>query len=920
MSNPELSSDDDLRGSPEALGGEDGHGELKLLIDAIAEQLTDADRRHTATLGEMRSRIATMGRETETLRHHVPTQFTSAFDLIESGVAELAKRLATADSATASKSANELAVEGHIQTGARGFVSGSPLPGYSEEGSGPWDREAAEALTRLYESAAANFAAASSGMTSAAGAEAGAASIDQLWLDSRFAEIAKGIEQSLAEIRPDRGFNNIGQRLDQFEQQFAKMFEGIATRADFEAVHLIESHVGEVVNHLVQTQDQLSRLNVIEGQLASITRSLADTQDGSGSVLQHSRAPQSIDVEAIAREAAEQTAMRFAEMASASGDPVRELRPLLERMISERQHGEENIAALLDTLQQAMIRLLDRVDAIEMGQYHNNASARLGQYEYDARREMDPRSEAEDHVSDAYDGGEPAFNEDVVEDVAVNSYAPSYDIERLSEASQPGQRSNEQLRQDYIAEARRAKMRLAAAAAEDDIVITSPSETGAFSMSSSDAVRGPYGSKPIRPAAGRSKAAGPSGPSPRLVVLAVAALLALGGLWYTLGEAPKSTVGQSSSLAPSAGQPVTPAAAAEPTSGNTGEAQPTEQPGAKNTSAQPSPAAGPRSDATPQSEGQGKAVHSTSNGPRTTLPMLGVAVDLGDPVTEASMKRAERHQAMAAISGKLGAAAARESNPALVPASIVPTEAETEGSSVPSSPKAVPRVVSSTGLDLPPARVGPLSLRLAAAKGDPSAEFEVGARLAEDKGNPQSFKEAAKWYTRSADQGFAPAEYRLGALYERGLGLKADRALAAAWYRRAADQGNVKAMHNLAVLSANQTDQSPDYTTAAQWFEQAASRGLADSEFNLAILYENGLGVKRDLKQAYMWISLAAQSKDADAVRRRDILRGKLTADEIAAAERMIAAWKPIPVNRAVNDARVAGQEWKNNPKNGIPG
>lgn len=916
MSNPELSSNDDLGGSPEASGGEDGHDELKLLIDAIAEQLTDADRRHAATLGEMRSRIANMGRETETLKHHVPTQFTSAFDLIETGIAELAKRLASADSATAPKSANERADERHMQSEAGEIASGSPSPDDSE-GSGPWDREAAEALTRLYESAAANFSAASSG-ASAARTLAGATGIDQHWLDNRFAEIAKGIEQSLAEIRPDRGFNTIGQRLDQFEQQFVKMFEGIATRADFEAVHLIESHVGEVVNHLVQTQDQLSRLNVIEAQLASITRSLSEVQSGAASVLQQ-QSP-AIDVGAIAREVAEHTAMRFAEMAPLYGDPVRELRPLLEQMISERQHGEENTVALLDTLQQAMIRLLDRVDAIEMRQYHNNASAHRGPYDYDARREIDPQIEAEGNVSDVYDRGEPDANEYVVEDAPVNRYAQPYDVERLSEVKQPSQRSNEQLRQDYVAEARRAKMRLEAAAAEDEIVVTPPSETGAFSMSSSDAVRGPHGSKPIRPAAGRSKASGPSGPSPRLVILAVAAVLALGGLWYTLGgETPKPAVGSSSSLVPKAGQAVTPTA--ESTTGDTGEAQPTEQPGAKNTSTQPSPATGPRGDATPQSDGRGKVIHSTFTGPRTTLPMLGVAVDLSEPVTEASMKRAERHEAMAAISGKLGDAAARESNPALVPASIVPTEAETEGLDVSSSPKPVPRVVSSTGaLDLPPATVGPLSLRLAAAKGDPSAEFEVGARLAEGKGTPQNFKEAAKWYTRSADRGFAPAEYRLGALYERGLGLKSDRTLAAAWYRRAANQGNVKAMHNLAVLSANQNDQSPDYTTAAQWFEQAASRGLADSEFNLAILYENGLGVKRDLKQAYMWISLAAQTKDADAVRRRDILRGKLTADEIAAAERMIAAWKPIPVDRSVNDARVAGQEWQTNPKNGIPG
>ena len=130
----------------------------------------------------------------------------------------------------------------------------------------------------------------------------------------------------------------------------------------------------------------------------------------------------------------------------------------------------------------------------------------------------------------------------------------------------------------------------------------------------------------------------------------------------------------------------------------------------------------------------------------------------------------------------------------------------------------------------------------------------------------------------------------------------------------------MKAMHNLAVLSANQTDESPDYTTAARWFEEAAKRGLADSQFNLAVLYENGLGVKRDMKMAFMWLALAARNGDKDAVRRRDILRGKLTAEEIVAAEQMIAGWKPVPSDRTINDARTAGEAWKNNPKNGVSG
>ena len=86
------------------------------------------------------------------------------------------------------------------------------------------------------------------------------------------------------------------------------------------------------------------------------------------------------------------------------------------------------------------------------------------------------------------------------------------------------------------------------------------------------------------------------------------------------------------------------------------------------------------------------------------------------------------------------------------------------------------------------------------------------------------------------------------------------------------------------------------------------------------MLYENGLGVKRDMKMAFMWLALAARNGDKDAVRRRDILRGKLTAEEIVAAEQMIAAWKPVPSDRTINDARTAGEAWKNNPKNGVSG
>src|SRR3954466_6032113 len=88
MSNPELSPDH----RPAAAEDDDRH-ELKGILDTIATQLTDADRRPPATLGEMQERLPEMGPHADMLRHRVPEQFEPAFARIENGMAELADRL-----------------------------------------------------------------------------------------------------------------------------------------------------------------------------------------------------------------------------------------------------------------------------------------------------------------------------------------------------------------------------------------------------------------------------------------------------------------------------------------------------------------------------------------------------------------------------------------------------------------------------------------------------------------------------------------------------------------------------------------------------------------------------------------------------------------------------------------------------------
>jgi localization factor PodJL len=218
---------------------------------------------------------------------------------------------------------------------------------------------------------------------------------------------------------------------------------------------------------------------------------------------------------------------------------------------------------------------------------------------------------------------------------------------------------------------------------------------------------------------------------------------------------------------------------------------------------------------------------------------------------------------------------------------------------------------STSRQSLPPALIGPLSLRLAAANGDASAEFQVGSRFADGKGIKQDFDAALKWYRRSAGRGFALAQYRLGTLYERGLGVAKDSHRARVWYERAARQDNIKAMHNLAVLAAGSGSGKPDYDTAARWFAEAAERGLADSQFNLAILYQNGLGVPMDESLAYKWFSLAASSGDKEAAKRQQELAGKLGKAKAGKMERELRGWMRKPSSQIANDPHFAGQAWQ---------
>lgn len=244
-------------------------------------------------------------------------------------------------------------------------------------------------------------------------------------------------------------------------------------------------------------------------------------------------------------------------------------------------------------------------------------------------------------------------------------------------------------------------------------------------------------------------------------------------------------------------------------------------------------------------------------------------------------------------------------------ASIDSTERGSRPAPSPKSDSARPAADAATsGETLPPAEIGPMSLRVAAASGSPAAQYEVAARYAEGRIIAQDFRKAAMWYQRAAAKGMAPAQYRLGTLYEKGRGVPADKAAARIWYERAAEKGNRKAMHNLAVLYADASDGNPNYAKAAMWFRNAAELGLADSQFNYGILAERGLGTRKDLKDAYKWFAIAARNGDKGADERLTLVEKQMTPDDLVAIKLQIESWQPREPVRDANVVEIPAGGW----------
>lgn len=132
------------------------------------------------------------------------------------------------------------------------------------------------------------------------------------------------------------------------------------------------------------------------------------------------------------------------------------------------------------------------------------------------------------------------------------------------------------------------------------------------------------------------------------------------------------------------------------------------------------------------------------------------------------------------------------------------------------------------------------------------------------------YQGAARWYLRAAQQDFAPAQNNLGVLYSEGLGVTKDRRTAVFWYKKAAENGHEIAQFTLGLAYISGKGVGIDYKKGADWIRQSAKQDFAPAQELLALLHIKGQGVKEDYTEALLWAKKAyanGNSKSANTIK-----------------------------------------------------
>ena len=133
----------------------------------------------------------------------------------------------------------------------------------------------------------------------------------------------------------------------------------------------------------------------------------------------------------------------------------------------------------------------------------------------------------------------------------------------------------------------------------------------------------------------------------------------------------------------------------------------------------------------------------------------------------------------------------------------------------------------------------PETIETKADHGDADAQFLLGQRFDQQRGNTADEVQAVTWYRRAAIQQHPPAQFRLGMMLAIGRGAALDDAEARRWIVSAATLGHIDAQFELGVRHRRASFEGTAQHTADsnveayRWFRLAAAQGHSSSAAEL---------------------------------------------------------------------------------------
>lgn len=183
--------------------------------------------------------------------------------------------------------------------------------------------------------------------------------------------------------------------------------------------------------------------------------------------------------------------------------------------------------------------------------------------------------------------------------------------------------------------------------------------------------------------------------------------------------------------------------------------------------------------------------------------------------------------------------------------------------------------------------------RMAAEQGLADAQFRFGICLSLGDGVPKDTAEGVKLQMKAAGAGFAGAQFLIGIHHYNDK--PPNYVEAAKWYEKAAEQGFASSQVELAKMCATGKGIPKDQRTAANWWRRAAEQGNENGQYFIGNCYWRGDGVPQDFIEAYKWLNLAAAPGDTPQSRSardgRDLLLQEITPQQVKEGQRRASAF-----------------------------